>query len=87
MIRFRFVQDNQTDLPVKRMCELVELPRSSFYSWLIRKPSAREVADVARSSRRSATSIADLATPTVCRVCSASCAVAVIASDVTVSPG
>lgn len=46
MIRFRFVQDNQTDLPVKRMCELVELPRSSFYAWMTRKPSARELADV-----------------------------------------
>ena len=43
--RFRFVQDNMTELPVKRMCELAEIPRSSFYEWLTRKPSAREVAD------------------------------------------
>jgi transposase InsO family protein len=41
----RFVQDNQVDLPVKRMCELVELPRSTFYAWVNRTPSAREVAD------------------------------------------
>lgn len=41
----RFVQDNQVDLPVKRMCELVELPRSSFYAWLNHTPSARELAD------------------------------------------
>jgi transposase InsO family protein len=41
----RFVQDNQVDLPVKRMCELVELPRSSFYAWVNRTPSTREVAD------------------------------------------
>ena len=41
MIRFRFVQDHQTDLPVKRMCELVEVPRSSFYAWVNRTPSAR----------------------------------------------
>lgn len=41
----RFVQDNKVDLPVKRMCELVELPRSSFYAWLNHTPSAREVAD------------------------------------------
>ena len=47
MIRFRFVQDNQGDLPVKRMCELVELPRSSFYAWLDHTPSARELADAA----------------------------------------
>ena len=45
VIRFRFVQDNMTELPVKRMCELAEIPRSSFYEWLTRKPSAREVAD------------------------------------------
>lgn len=42
----RFVQDNQVDLPVKRMCELVELSRSSFYAWLNHTPSAREIADV-----------------------------------------
>ncbi|MGI8794158.1 MAG: IS3 family transposase, partial [Acidimicrobiales bacterium] len=46
MIRFRFVQDNQTDLSVKRMCELVGLPWSSFYAWVNREPSARDVADV-----------------------------------------
>ena len=47
MIRFRFVQDNMTELPVKRMCELAEVPRSSFYAWLTRTPSARDVADAA----------------------------------------
>ncbi|MCB0983855.1 MAG: IS3 family transposase [Ilumatobacter sp.] len=41
----RFVHDNQADLPVKRMCELVEVPRSSFYAWAGHEPSAREVAD------------------------------------------
>lgn len=40
-----FVRDNQADLPVKRMCELVEVPRSSFYAWVNHTPSAREVAD------------------------------------------
>jgi transposase InsO family protein len=33
------------DLPVKRMCELVELPRSSFYAWANHTPSARDLAD------------------------------------------
>jgi putative transposase len=46
VIRFRFVQDHQAVLPVKRMCELVELPRSSFYAWANHKPSARDLADV-----------------------------------------
>lgn len=41
----RFVQDHQTDLSVKRMCELVEVPRSSFYAFVNRTPSAREAAD------------------------------------------
>ena len=45
MIRLRFVQDNQADLPVKRMCELVEVPRSSFYAWRNHTPSARDIAD------------------------------------------
>ncbi len=47
MIRLRFVSDNRADLPVKRMCELVEVPRSSFYAWVNHKPSARDVADEA----------------------------------------
>ncbi len=47
MIRFRFVQDNMTELPVKRMCDLAEIPRSSFYAWLTHTPSARDVADAA----------------------------------------
>jgi putative transposase len=46
VIRFHFVSNNLADLPVKRMCELVEVPRSSFYAWLNRTPSARERADV-----------------------------------------
>jgi hypothetical protein len=45
VIRFHFVSNNQAELPVKRMCELVEVPRSSFYAWLNRTPSARERAD------------------------------------------
>jgi len=45
VIRFRFVQEHQTELPVKRMCELVEVPRSSFYAWVNHMPSAREIAD------------------------------------------
>lgn len=34
MIRFRFVLDNQADLPIAKMCALVEVPRSSFYAWV-----------------------------------------------------
>jgi putative transposase len=45
VIRVRFVHDNMTELSVERMCELIEVPRSSFYAWLTRSPSAREVSD------------------------------------------
>ncbi len=45
MIRLQFVSDNQADLPVTRMCELVEVSRSSFYAWRNHTPSARDVAD------------------------------------------
>lgn len=47
MIRLRFVQDNMAELPVERMCQLVGVPRSSFYAWLNRRPSARDIADEA----------------------------------------
>lgn len=47
MIRFRFVHDHGDLFEVKRMCELVEVPKSSFYAWRNRVPSARERADEA----------------------------------------
>jgi len=31
--RFQFVADNSTTFEVKRLCELVEVTRSSFYAW------------------------------------------------------
>jgi len=33
VIRFRFVEDHRDVYDVKRMCALVEVPRSSFYAW------------------------------------------------------
>ena len=45
MIRLRFVQDHRIEFSVERMCTLVEVPRSSFYEWSTRTPSARERAD------------------------------------------
>jgi hypothetical protein len=33
VIRFRFVEDHRGVYDVKRMCALVEVPRSSFYAW------------------------------------------------------
>jgi putative transposase len=42
---FRFVDDHRTDYPVKRLCELVEIPRSSFYEWASRPLSDHYVDD------------------------------------------
>ena len=33
MTRFRFVDDARKTYPVKRLCEVLELNRSSFYKW------------------------------------------------------
>ncbi|WP_148649538.1 IS3 family transposase [Novosphingobium barchaimii] len=39
--RFQFVADNSATFEVKRLCELVEVERSSFYAWL-KAAAARE---------------------------------------------
>jgi putative transposase len=46
MIGLRFVQDHQAEFPINKMCALVGVPRSSFYEWSTRKPSARDESDV-----------------------------------------
>ena len=38
MNRFQFVADHQDTFEVKRLCELVEIDRSSFYAWLKAQP-------------------------------------------------
>jgi transposase InsO family protein len=45
--RFQFVADHQDAFEVKRLCELVEIERSSFYAWLAAAPAraARAAAD------------------------------------------
>ena len=45
--RFRFVEDHRGLFEVKRMCDAVEVPKSSFYAWVNYVPSARERADEA----------------------------------------
>ncbi len=47
MTRFQFVADHQDAFEVKRMCELVEVERSSFYAWKDATPGreARAAAD------------------------------------------
>lgn len=57
----RFVSEHRHTYPVKRLCELVEVPRSSFYEWSSRPLSehyladawlARDIHDVHVASRR-----------------------------------
>jgi len=42
VIRFCFVEDHRDVYDVKRMCALVELPRSSFYTWAAGPTAAAE---------------------------------------------
>ena len=42
MSRFQFVADNSSTYPVKRLCELVEVTRSSFYAWQAGGPARAE---------------------------------------------
>ncbi len=46
MTRFQFVADHRNAFEVKRMCQLVEIPRGSFYAW--------EAAAEARAARAAA---------------------------------
>jgi hypothetical protein len=36
--RFQFVEDHKDAYGVKRLCEVVEVARSSFYAWLAAAP-------------------------------------------------
>ena len=50
MSRFQFVADNSATFEVKRLCELVEIERSSYYAWRAGASArrARVAADAAR---------------------------------------
>ena len=49
--RFQFVEDHKDAYGVKRLCEVIQIARSSFYAWLAAAPgrAARAAADAARS--------------------------------------
>jgi transposase InsO family protein len=51
--RFQFVADHRHAFEVKRLCELVQVRRSSFYAWLAGAPAraARAAADAALAER------------------------------------
>ena len=53
MSRFQFVADNSATFEVKRLCELVEVERSSYYAWVQAAPTreARAAADAELAER------------------------------------
>ncbi|MDR7385626.1 hypothetical protein J2S48_005141 [Promicromonospora iranensis] len=53
MSRFQFVADNCNTFEVKRLCELVEIERSSYYAWKVSSPvrAERAAADAALAAR------------------------------------
>ena len=63
MNRFQFVADHRHAYEVKRLCEIVQVARSSFYAWLAAAPVriARADADAALTERIRAIHAADTA--------------------------
>ena len=53
MNRFQFVEDHKDAYGVKRLCEVIEIARSSFYAWLAAAPgrAARAAADAVLAER------------------------------------
>ena len=53
MSRFQFVADHQDAFEVKRLCEFVQVERSSFYAWVKAGPErqARAAADAKLADR------------------------------------
>ena len=45
MNRFQFVADHQTTYQVKRLCQVLELSRSSFYDWQKADPARQQRAE------------------------------------------
>ncbi len=61
MSRFQFVADNSTTYPVKRLCQLVEIQRTSYYAWKAGGAgrARRAAADAALAARIRAIHAAD----------------------------
>jgi putative transposase len=60
-MKYRFIHDNQNEIPVQRMCHELNISRSSYYSWCQSTPTARErqngelleqIRDIHQQSRR-----------------------------------
>ncbi len=40
-MRYAFIRENRKELPVKKMCQVLQVSRSGYYDWIERKPSER----------------------------------------------
>jgi len=50
-VKYAFIRDHQREFRIVRMCGVLQVSRSGFYSWLARPASARTVADRALTVR------------------------------------
>ena len=44
-MRFQFIAANQQEFPVRRLCQVLDVSASGFYTWRKRQPSARKMAN------------------------------------------
>jgi len=42
---YQFIKGHSSELPVKKMCQMLDISRSSYYAWLDRSPSRRRQED------------------------------------------
>ncbi|MFC1482884.1 IS3 family transposase [Candidatus Margulisiibacteriota bacterium] len=42
-MKFVFIKHHHSEFPVKKMCQVLKVSKSGFYTWLNRKPSTRQV--------------------------------------------
>ena len=64
VIADRFVSEHAEQHPVKRLCQLVEVPRSSFYEWRTRPLSDHYIDDAWLANEHLTTSMSRRAAPT-----------------------